>query len=217
MIRQIPIAGFDSNFSYFIGEKDSKAIAIVDPGDVPHLDAEISQEMLVPKMVLLTHSHFDHISGVEEIVKEYGIPVFMHSNARGRFEIGDEMCVFLEDNEVIDLGSLKIKALYTPGHIDDSLCYLIDAKHADDGKAKLLTGDTLFVEGCGRADLEFSDVKQLYKSLQRLKKLPDNTRVYPGHDYGSKQVSDIGYEKKHNKYMRCKNFKEFKKLRMGLA
>jgi hydroxyacylglutathione hydrolase len=215
LIRQIPIGGFDNNFSYFLHEEGEKGIAIVDPGDIPHLEAEISQDMLVPKMVLLTHTHFDHVSGVNEIVEKYGIPVFMHSAGRGRLEVSDEMCVFLEDNEVVDLGKIKIKVLYTPGHIDDSVCYFIDAKNADDSKPKLVSGDTLFVEGCGRADLEFSDVRALYESLQRLKTLPDETKVYPGHDYGSKPVSDIVWEKKHNKYMLCKSFEEFRKVRMG--
>ena len=71
------------------------------------------------------------------------------------------------------------------------------------------------MEGCGRADLSGSDVEELYDSLERIKELPDETEVYPGHDYGSKPVSTLAWEKKHNKYFLCKDFEEFEKLRMN--
>ncbi len=216
IVRQIPIRGFDENFSYFIKDPDSRGIAVVDPGDLPHLVAEIDQDGLEPKMVLVTHTHFDHVDGVNEMVEKYGIPVFMHENARGKLAVGDEMCVFLRDGEQIHLGGLKIDVLHTPGHIDDAVCFFIPAKQCDDGKPRIVTGDSLFVEGCGRADLAGSNVEDLYKSLQRLKKLPDDTLVYPGHNYGSKPVSTIAHEKRENRYLKCSDFEEFRRLRMGL-
>lgn len=216
VIRQIPINGFDSNFSYFIGDGKSKEIAIVDPGDPAHLEKEISEGMFVPKMILLTHTHADHQEGVLSLSKKYGIPVYVHHLGRGRVNVPENLLVFLEDKEVVDIGGISIKVLYTPGHIDDALCYFMDGDQAPDGIPKLLTGDTLFVEGCGRADLPNSDAKQLYKSLERIKMLPDETEIYSGHDYGSKPISTLGWEKQHNKYMACNTVDEFIDLRLPL-
>lgn len=208
MIRQIPIDGYDDNFSYFI--ENGKAIAVVDPGDVDHLIAEIEQDCLEVKMVLITHSHHDHVEGVAEMVKHFGVPVYMHKNAERRVEdVEEEMTVLVEDGEKIRLGDGVIEVMHTPGHIDDAVCFYV----RDEGA--LITGDTLFVEGCGRADLEGSNVEDLWKSLKKLKKMPDKTRVYPGHNYGSKPVSDIAWEKKHNRFLKCVDFESFKKLRLG--
>lgn len=214
VIRQIPINGFDSNFSYFVGDGKSKGIAIVDPGDVPHLEKEISEGMFEPKMILLTHTHADHQGGVAELVNRYGIPVYLHQVGRGRVDVPDELQVFLEDTDEIKIGGIHLDVLHTPGHIDDALCYFLDPEQAPDGIPKLLTGDTLFVEGCGRADLPNSDVEQLFKSLERIKMLPDNTAIYSGHDYSSKPVSTLAWEKQHNRYLACKTFEEFKALRL---
>lgn len=211
MIRQIPIRGFDNNFSYIVGDGKSKHVAVVDPGDMPRLMEEIEIKELESKMVFLTHSHFDHQEGVADFVERFGIPVYMHKNAKGRVDVHDDMSIFLEEGDEIKVGDLVIKVIHTPGHIDDAICYYMED---EDGPA-LITGDTLFVEGCGRADLKGSDVKKLYESLERIKTLPDKTRIFSGHDYGSKPFSDIAWEKKHNRYMKCKTFKEFQELRMG--
>jgi len=214
MIRQIQINGYDKNFSYFIIDEKSKGCAVVDPGDPAHLIAEIEQDSLVPKCILITHSHFDHVSGVNEMVMRYGVPVYIHKNARGRTEIEEEVFVYVEDKEVIEVGNIDIRVMHTPGHIDDAVCYHIEPKKSWDGIGKLITGDTLFVEGCGRCDLEFSNVDDMYDTLNRIKKLSDKTEIYPGHNYGSKKVSTLAWEKKHNKYMKCDGGEEFRTVRM---
>lgn len=208
MIRQIHVGGFDDNFSYFIEEDDSKRAAIVDPSNVKILEVEIQQELLHPKMILLTHSHFDHTEGVDELVKKLGIPVYMHENARGRVDVPDEMSVYLKDGETIKIGNLHIEVIHTPGHIDDAVCFYIKEFKS------LLTGDTVFVEGCGRADLEYSNVEDLFKSLQKIKKLPDDTKVFPGHDYGKRISSTIKDEKKNNPYFKAESLDDFIKLRL---
>ena len=216
MITQLAVGGLDNNFSYFVNDGVGNEIAVVDPaGDIDDMLAEIYANKFQPIMVLLTHSHFDHAEGVEALIQKYKIPVYMHMNARGRVEVPEEHGRYVSDGDTIIVGKLAIEVLYTPGHIDDSVCYFISAKQEVDGIPKLITGDTLFVEGCGRADLQHSSVKDLYSSLERLKKMPDETLVYPGHNYGSKPVSDIAFEKKHNKYFLCKNFEEFKAKRMS--
>ena len=163
MIQQIHVGGFDDNFSYFIEDSDSKNIAIVDPSNVKLLEAEISKGFFSPKMILLTHSHFDHTEGVSELVKKLAIPVYMHENARGRVNVLDEMAVYIKGGEKIKLENIFIDVIDTPGHIDDAVCFYLKEDKA------LLTGDTVFVEGCGRADLEFSKVEDLFKSLQKIK------------------------------------------------
>ena len=208
MIQQIHVGGFDDNFSYFIEDSDSKNIAIVDPSNVKLIEAEISKNFFSPKMILLTHSHFDHTEGVAELVKKLAIPVYMHENARGRVNVLDEMAVYIKGGEKIKLENIFIDVIDTPGHIDDAVCFYLKEDKA------LLTGDTVFVEGCGRADLEFSKVEDLFKSLQKIKKLPDDTKIFPGHDYGKKPWSTIKDEKKNNPYFKVKTLDDFIKLRL---
>ncbi len=208
MLRQIHVGGFDDNFSYFIEDSDSKNIAIVDPSNIQLLEEEIRKNFLNPKMILLTHSHFDHTEGVAELVQKLAVPVYMHDNARGRVNVPDAMSVYIKDGEKIKLGDINIDVIYTPGHIDDAVCFYIKEFKS------LITGDTVFVEGCGRADLEFSNVEDLFKSLQKIKKLPKETKVFPGHDYGKKQWSTIEYEKKHNPYFKVNTLDDFIKLRI---
>lgn len=210
-VKQIEVGGYDRNFVYFIEEKGG--VAIVDPSNAPLLISTIESEGLKPKMILLTHSHFDHTEGVAELVNRYQLPVYCHYKAASRIEIPSDVINLIDDGDVIDLSSAKVKVLYTPGHIDDAVCYYIDAENAADAVPKLLTGDTLFVGGCGRADLENSDISDLYKSLQRIKALPGETVVYSGHNYGPTMTSTLGWEKDNNKYLLCKDFEEFQEKR----
>ncbi len=214
MIKQIAIRGFDNNFSYFLGDSQTKEIAILDPGDTDHLIAAINHEDFIPKMVLITHSHFDHTEGIPAMLEEYDLPVFVHENAKGRLNIPEEKIHYLKDLEEISIGNLKVDVIYTPGHIDDAVCFYIKSENSEDGVGKLITGDTVFVEGCGRADLENSNVEDLYKSLEKIKTMPLDTIIYPGHNYGSSPTSTIGKELKRNKYFLCNDFEEFKKLRL---
>lgn len=216
MIIQLSVGGFDNNFSYFVSDGVSKEIVVVDPaGDMEDMLAEIHAHKFQPSAILLTHSHFDHVEGVDMLIQKYKIPVYMHMNARGRVEVPEGLERYGGDGDTILVGKLTIEIMHTPGHIDDSVCYFISAKQEADGVPKLLTGDTLFVEGCGRADLPHGSVKDLYSSLKRLKKLPDETLIYSGHDYGSKPISSIAFEKEYNKYFLCRSFEEFKAKRMS--
>lgn len=216
MITQLAVGGFDNNFSYFICDKESREIVIVDPtGDIEEMIQKIHTGNFVPKAILITHSHFDHVDGVPRIVEKFDIPVYMHKNAQGRVGIPDEVSRYTQEGDTIQIKGVTLTVMYTPGHIDDSVCYYIDKKYTYDDVPKLITGDTLFVEGCGRADFKESSVEDLYKSLERIKRLSNNTEIYSGHDYGSKPVSNIAWEKQYNKYFLCKNFKEFREKRIS--
>ena len=117
MIRQLHVGGFDDNFSYFIEDSSSKNIAIVDPSNTVLLEEEINRNLFNTKMILLTHSHFDHTEGVAELVKKLGIPVYMHENARGRVNVPDEMSVFIKDGEQLSvLGKQNVHIIYKKEH-----------------------------------------------------------------------------------------------------
>lgn len=110
--------------------------------------------------------------------------------------------VAVKDGDVMEIGSLKIRVLYTPGHCPDHICLLVDGK--------LLTGDTLFVGECGRTDLAGGNSGELYDSLQKkILPLEDSIEVYPGHDYGPKPSSTIGHERKSNYTLKPRTREEF--------
>jgi glyoxylase-like metal-dependent hydrolase (beta-lactamase superfamily II) len=111
--------------------------------------------------------------------------------------------IAVDDGDIIRLGNVPIKVIYTPGHTPDSICLLVDNK-------KLLTGDTLFVGECGRTDMTGGNSRSMYHSLfTKLLKLNDDVEVYPGHDYGSKPYSTIGEERRSNYVLQPRSLAEF--------
>jgi len=212
-VIQVAVGGYDDNFSYIIHDEETKNAIVVDPSGDLNLILETLEESESDLVgVLLTHTHHDHTDKLDELLRSYAVPVYVHENGVERI-ISQSPIFKMRDRETLTLGSNQLMVMYTPGHIDDAVCFCVDAENATDGVPKVITGDTLFVEGCGRTDKH--DVQYLYNSLIRLKALPLETEVYPGHDYGSKKVSTIGWEKEHNKYLRAENFDAFKKLRLG--
>ncbi len=196
VFEQIPV-GMMQNFSYIIGDEKSKEAAIVDPGwEVDKILELAKKHELNIKIILLTHTHHDHSNGVKKIADDTDATVYVHEEESDEIKkLGINKIKTIKDNDTINIGRIKVKVIHTPGHTPGSVCFLIDNK-------KLITGDTLFVENIGRVDLPEGDAKIITESLKKLKKLNDNIEVYPGHDYGSKQSSTIGYEKKHNYHMK---------------
>ena len=204
IFEQIKLSQMD-NFCYLIG--DDKECAIVDPAwdDQKILDVAKKHDLEVTK-IILTHTHFDHTEGCKRMQDLTGAAVYVHKNGKNSVQaLGVSDINLVEDNEDIKVGSLTVKTIPTPGHIQDMMCLLIENK--------LITGDTLFVEGCGRVDLPGSDIKQQWDSLVKLKKMDENIEVYPGHDYGTVPSSTIKYEKENNHFLKCNNFEEFNNVR----
>jgi glyoxylase-like metal-dependent hydrolase (beta-lactamase superfamily II) len=195
IFEQIPV-GMMQNFSYIIGDEDSKICAVVDPGwEVKKILGVVEKHDLNVKIILMTHSHYDHSNALKEIVDATDAVVYIHEKEENEIKkLGIDKIEIIEDNDEISIGKIKVKVLHTPGHTPGGVCYLVDNK--------LITGDTLFVENIGRVDLPDGDAKKMAESLKKLKKLDEEIEVYPGHDYGSKQSSTIGYEKKNNVHMR---------------
>ena len=195
IFEQIPVGNMD-NFSYLIGDEESKEAAVVDPGwETEKILSIAKKHNLKIKHIMVTHSHYDHVHDIKDIADATDAAVYVHKEDEGEIKNkGIKKIKIIDEGDKIIAGKLKIEVLHTPGHTPGSVCYLIDNK--------LITGDTLFVENIGRTDFPGGDAKIMKKSLDRLKKLDEKTEVYPGHDYGSIKHSTIAHEKKHNFHMR---------------
>jgi glyoxylase-like metal-dependent hydrolase (beta-lactamase superfamily II) len=199
IFRQVPVGTFQ-NFSYIIGDEETKSAALVDPAwEVDNLLAMCEELGFKVTRVINTHSHHDHVEGNEAVAKRTGAKVVMHEKSSVRKDIA------VKDGDIIEVGSLKVKVIYTPGHCPDHICLLVDGK--------LLTGDTLFVGECGRTDLAGGNPSDMYVSLvKKILTLDDSIEVYPGHDYGNKPSSTIGYERKNNYTLKPRTREEFIKF-----
>ncbi len=206
-IRQVEV-GMMQNFNYLIGDPDSKECAYVDPAwEVDRLLKIAKEDGYRVTKILLTHNHFDHIEGVQKVVEETGAEVLIGAADERPLRKGAGRIVSLTDGQETRIGKIVVAVLHTPGHTPGSVCYLVE--RAADPVPHLFTGDTLFQGNCGRCDLPGGDPKKLFTSLLKLKSLEPATKVYPGHDYGTRPVTTIGYEKEHNPTMRARSFEEF--------
>ena len=154
--------------------------------------------------ILLTHGHFDHIMGARDVKEKYGAKVVVSASdepmlSSGKLSLASFMDavqnnvksdIVVSDGDVINLGSLEIKVIATPGHTKGSVCYLVENA--------LFSGDTLFYMSCGRTDFPGGSSSDIMKSLKRLSQLDGDLRVYPGHD----RATSIAFEKQNNPYMR---------------
>ena len=195
-------AGGDRNFAYLVGDPDTREAAIIDPSYAPERAlAEAERHGLRVRYVISTHSHKDHIAGNAHIIEKTQAVEVLHESTPHPCSLR------VTDNEELAVGSLKMRFLHTPGHIPDHLCIQTEGN--------LLTGDILFVGKVGGAGPYFpgSDPKQQWESLQRLKKLDPALVVWPGHDYGAKPSSTIGYEAASNPFLLCNSFDEFQHLK----
>lgn len=196
IFRQVAVGTFQ-NFAYIIGDEKTMTAAIVDPAwEVDKLLEMCADLSLKVSCVINTHSHHDHVQGNDLVARGTGAKVIMHEKSPVKKDIG------VKDGDTIDIGSLKAKAIHTPGHCPDHICILLDGK--------LLTGDTLFVGECGRTDLAGGNPSDMYDSLfQKLLTLRDSIEVYPGHDYGKKPSSTIGFERENNYTLKPRTREEF--------
>lgn len=200
------VVGMVSTNCYIVTNDDNNESLIIDPGDAAEtIIGYITQNNLIVKAILLTHAHFDHIGAVDELVNKYSIPVYM---SRAEEEValnpsinlsgmvgsgyGIKATNLLDDNDEIELAGMKIKAILTPGHTKGGMCFYF-AEHK-----VLFSGDTLFYESVGRSDLPGGHMGELVRSIrEKLFVLPDDVKVYPGHDMST----DIEHEKRYNMFV----------------
>jgi hydroxyacylglutathione hydrolase len=214
-LRQAQI-GPMANYVYFIGDPATRKLAVVDPAwDVAAILALVEQEGYEIDKLLITHYHPDHlggrmmgqnIEGAAQMLEHVKAKVYVNKHEAAGVKqvagLADSDMVKVEAGDVIKLGEREIKFLHTPGHTPGSQCFLIEGN--------LISGDTLFVNSCGRVDLPGSDPEAMYHSLNStLKNLDDATVVYPGHAYSSESRTTIGDQKRHNMYMRFPTLDDF--------
>ncbi len=186
------------NFSYVIGDESTKEAAVVDSSyNADEVAQTIKNMQLTLKYIINTHCHSDHTAGNAELQQAFGAKIVAHKQSKTNPELK------IDDGDVLKVGAIPIKVIYTPGHTIDSVCLLVNDE-------KLLTGDTLFVGECGRTDLPGGNAKSMYESLfNKLLKLNGEVEVYPGHDYGSTPSSTIAAEKRSNYTLKPRSLKEF--------
>jgi len=200
-IQQIP-AGVGANFAYLVYCPQQRRGIVIDPSFAAEaVLAAAGEHGIAIELVANTHGHNDHIAGNAALLQATGARLAAHPADVAGADLP------LSEGTILSVGDEQLTVLHTPGHSPGSVCFLTDGA--------ILTGDTLFVTRCGRADLAGSDVNALYDSLQRLKQLPESTRVYPGHDYGPHPVSTIGDELRTNPYLLCPDRQSFIQLRLG--
>lgn len=195
LIHQIPVGPME-NFSYLIEDPSQKVAAYVDPGwEASQVVALAVEKKLKIEKILLTHTHFDHIQDLKKAYELTKAPIYVCGIESGAVEELGVPVHAIVPEETLKIGLLDMKCLHCPGHTPGMICFYI-APH-------LITGDMLFVDGCGRVDLPGSDPEKMFSSLQRLATLPDETIIYPGHNYGPSPTSTLGEQKKTNPYLRA--------------
>ena len=189
------------NYAYIVIDNNSKTIGVVDPSEASPIISFLNKKNLKLNYILNTHHHFDHIGGNIELKKKYNAKVVGFDGDKHRIPGID---ISLKDNENWVFGDSKLKVIHVPGHTLGHICFFFE-------KEKIVfTGDTLFSLGCGK--IFEGDHKQMLDSLNKIKKLPKNTKIYCGHEYTYKNAEFCMKYDKDNINLE-KQFEKIKKLR----
>ncbi|HEX4992750.1 MAG TPA: MBL fold metallo-hydrolase [Rubrobacteraceae bacterium] len=206
ILEMLTVGPFQEN-CYVIGDEATGEGALIDPGDeAARIALAVERTNLEIGWIIITHAHIDHVGAVAALVDEYACPVLMHAEAEPmlgqlptqammmglRFGKVPAVDRHIEDDEVLEVGGLELKALYTPGHAPGHLAFYLESE------GLVLSGDALFAGSVGRTDLFGGDMELLLRSIdERLMTLPDETRVLPGHG----PETTIGEEQAHNPFL----------------
>ncbi len=207
LIEQIPI-GPMQNFAYLIGSRRTREVAIVDPAwAVNGLLDRIEELGLTPVAALITHYHPDHcggsmmgqqIEGLAELLERNPVKTWVHreeaDGLRRVTGVSESDLQKVDSGDTMRIGDIEVQFLHTPGHTPVSQCFRVSNA--------LVSGDTLFIQGCGRVDLPGSDPDAMFDSLRKLADLPDDTLLLPGHDYGGGPNASLEDTKRQNPYLR---------------
>lgn len=205
-IERFALGSLGTN-SYLLINEDTKEILVVDPAICPdYVLSHVKSNGYIPKAILLTHGHFDHVMGINKWVEEFGVPVYLHeeekeilakANLNLSYQFGknysyEEVTCFAADEEV-ELAGMKFRVIHTPGHTKGGCCYYFASEEV------LISGDTLFQQSVGRSDFPTGNMRILVNSIKdKLFCLPDMVMVYPGHG----EYTCIADEKEFNLFVR---------------
>jgi glyoxylase-like metal-dependent hydrolase (beta-lactamase superfamily II) len=209
-LRQMEL-GPMQNFVYLIGDPETRECVVVDPAwKIDAILDQVAADGMQLGGVLVTHTHQDHVGGhlfghdipgIEALLERTPAKVYVHAAEREFLRGYGSDLVKVSGGDTLQMGKRTITFVHTPGHTPGSQCFLVDGR--------LISGDTLFIRSCGRTDLPGSDPKEMYTSLTtRLGALPDETVVFPGHNYGG-IATTIGDEKRRNPMMRFPTMSDF--------
>lgn len=205
-----------ANFVYAIGDTETRQCVLVDPAwDVDGLLRVLGADDMKLVGALATHYHPDHVGGgmfglhvegLPALLERQSVPVHVQATeadgVRAVTGVSESDLVRHHGGDVVRVGGVGVQLLHTPGHTPGSQCFLVDGR--------LVSGDTLFVRGCGRVDLPGGDAEEMYRTLtQRLASLPDDTVLYPGHDYADRPDSTLGDERRDNPYLRTTSLNQW--------
>jgi hydroxyacylglutathione hydrolase len=207
ILEALTVGTFQEN-CYVIGDERTGEGALVDPGDeAARIALAVEQMGLEVGRIIVTHAHIDHVGAVAALVDEYSCPVLMHAEAEPMLNQLPTQAIMMglrfgkvpavdrniEDDEVLEIGGLRLKALYTPGHAPGHLAFYLESEDL------LLSGDALFAGSVGRTDLSGGSMEVLMRSINdRLLALPDETKVLPGHG----PQTTVGEERRYNPFLR---------------
>ena len=220
ILEQIQI-GPMQNFTYLVGSKATREVAVVDPAwDIEKLLNLIDEREYKLTAALVTHYHPDHcggsfgqnkVEGVAELLESRPVKSYVHKleadGVKKVTGISDSDLARVDSGDRLSIGDIEVEFLHTPGHTPGSQCFKISQT--------LVSGDTLFIDGCGRVDLPGSNPEDMYHSIQKLAALPDETLLLPGHNYSAVPHATMGETKKHNTYMRIGDLETWKQLMGG--
>ena len=213
MYRQVRSTDGTGTLSYILADENTKESVIIDPNfeDIQKFLYLIDETGIRVKYIIDTHTHADHISAAGELKDLTGAEIVMHEKTKDKWQVvdqGDKFGIgnilrgnakikvdkFVNDNDILDAGSLKFKILHTPGHTDNHISILCDDK--------LFTGDLLLIGQAGRSDLPGGNPSEQYDSLfNKILTLPENTKIYPGHDYENNEYSLLKDEIMNNPFL----------------
>ena len=216
-IEQIEI-GPMQNFVYLVGSQATREVALVDPAwDIDALLEHVDKLDLIPVAALVTHYHQDHvggemmghdIQGLAELIAARDVRTYVNKHeAEGLRKVtglSDSDLVKVDSGDRVRIGEIEVEFLHTPGHTPGSQCFRIHNT--------LVSGDTLFIQGCGRVDLPGSDPDRMFESLNHLKTLPDETVLLPGHNYTTATRATMGETKAKNTYLRIPDLETWRNL-----
>ncbi len=211
ILRQFEIGPME-NFSYLLGDAQSRQALVVDPAwEIDTIFKQAEKADLEIVGALVSHHHYDHTNGIGELLERKEVPVYVNKNDLPFIKFAPASSLTAVDHgQKIKVGNTEIELIHTPGHTPGSQCFRV--------QGNLISGDTLFINGCGRCDLPGGNAEEMYYSLtQKLMRLPEDTILFPGHNYGAVPSASLGEQKKENPYLRLASLslKDFLRMRVG--